>query len=383
MHSFKKISLICLLVAMINPLYGQSGNQQFTEDILNTVTTAVPFLRVIPDSRSGGMGDAGIAISPDVNALFHNPSKIAFIEDDFGVGINYTPWLRSLVNDVYLANLSAFYKLDDMQALGLSLRYFSLGNIQFTDQNGVELNQFRPNEFAIDGTYARKLSDNFSTGISLRFIYSNLASGYESMGEVISAATAASGDISFYYRSNEIFLGETQTRLNAGLNISNLGSKISYTQSAERDFLPGNLGLGIAWEFELDDYNQITIVADANKLLAPTPQPDNSHREKSVPAGIFGSFSDAPGGAQEELREIMFAVGLEYWYDQQFAVRAGYFHEHELKGNRKFLSAGLGVRYSVMELNFSYLIPTTNQRHPLDNTLRFSLLFNFSGDRES
>ncbi|TVR77163.1 MAG: hypothetical protein EA412_11835 [Chitinophagaceae bacterium] len=382
MHIKKWVFALGIFPLLFNTAKAQQTAPQDELGILNVVTTAVPFLRVIPDSRSGGIGDAGVAISPDVNALFHNPSKIVFIDDaDFGIGINYTPWLRSLVNDVYLANIAGYYKLDDMQALGLSLRYFSLGNIQFTDAQGANLNEFRPNEFALDGTYSRRLSDRFSTGITLRFIYSNLASGYESMGEVITAATAASGDISFFYTNDEVEVGDMNTTLNIGANISNLGSKISYTQSAEKDFLPANLGIGVAWELNLDDYNQLTLITDFNKLLAPTPQPDGSHRELSVPAGIFGSFSDAPGGFTEEMREIMFAVGLEYWYDQQFAVRVGYFNEHELKGNRKFLSAGLGVRYNVLELNFSYLIPTTPQPHPLDNTLRFSLLFNFAGDR--
>jgi hypothetical protein len=351
------------------------------------VTTAVPFLRIAPDARSGGMGDVGIAMQPDSitdpNGTFHNPAKLAFNTKPLGVSLSYTPWLRQLVNDIYLAHLSAYYKIDKNQAVGMSLRYFSLGQITFTNVQGENTGQFRPNEFAIDASYSRILAKGFSAGMALRFIYSNLATGQTVNGVNISPGIAAAADIAFYY-NKPLKLAGRKTNLAFGATFSNIGSKISYTESAEKDFIPMNMGLGTAWQVNIDSHNQITIAADANKLLVPTPSLEDKdsnnildYREKSVPAGLFGSFADAPGGFKEEMREFTYSVGLEYWYNQIFAVRAGYFHESSTKGNRKFFTAGLGLRYSVFGLDFSYLIPTSNQRNPLDNTLRFTLVFSF------
>lgn len=353
----------------------------------NTVVTAVPFLRIVSDARSGAMGDVGIGLSPDPNAMHFNASKLAFAEEDFAVSATYTPWLRALgLNDVYLAYLTAYRKLNDLETLGFGLRYFSLGSIQFTDPNGQPLNTGRPNEFEVALAYTRKLSENFSAGLTGKFIFSNLAAGQIVEGETIEPGIAGAADISFTYR-NEIDLNKGDSELTVGLALSNIGSKITYTNSLNRDFLPANFGLGAGWKINFDEYNSLTIAADVNKLLVPTPcQGDDCDedgdgradwKDQSPISSILSSWSDAPEGFQEELREFVYSVGLEYWYDQQFAVRAGYFNEHVQKGNRKFLTVGLGLKYNIFGLNFSYLIPTTNQRNPLDNTLRFSLIFDF------
>jgi len=370
---------------------------------INTVTTAVPFLRIIPDARAGGMGDVGIAVpcygngeadgdylSPDINGLYTNPSKIAFIDKDFGFAVTFSPWLKALVNDIYLANITGYYKVKKQQTIALSIRYFSLGNITFTDFNGQETGQFRPNEFAIDAHYARRLGPYFSVAASLRFIYSNLAGGQSVDGNLVKPGMAGSGDISWYFRKkfNENSAHKLEHEFSCGMNISNIGSKISYTSSTVKDFIPTNLGIGVGYTFNVDKHHSVGIYADVNKLMVPTPNTDSAtgdknhnkiydFREKSSIGGMFTSFGDAPGGAKEEFNEVTWGIGAEYLYNKQFGVRFGYFYEHPLKGNRQFLTAGLTVKYSVVGLNFSYLIPTTIQRNPLDNTLRFTLLFDF------
>ncbi|MDX1940487.1 MAG: type IX secretion system outer membrane channel protein PorV [Saprospiraceae bacterium] len=358
----------------------------------NTVSTAVPFLRIVADARSGAMGDVGIGLSPDPNAIHFNASKLAFADQDFAMSATYTPWLRSLgLNDVYLAYLTGYKKVDDLQTLGFGLRYFSLGSIQFTDVNGEPLITGKPNEFEVAMAYARQLTDNFSASVTGKFIYSNLAAGQVVNGETIEPGIAGAADFSFTYKT-EINMDNAESNLTVGLAATNIGSKITYTRSLTKDFIPANLGLGAAWDIDLDDYNRITFAADINKLLVPTPcqgsdcDKDNNgipdYKEKSSVSGIFSSFGDAPEGFKEELKELYYSVGIEYWYDQQFAVRAGYFNEHVQKGNRKFFTVGLGLKYNIFGLNFSYLIPTTNQRNPLDNTLRFSLLFDFGAFNE-
>lgn len=354
----------------------------------NSIITAVPFLRIVSDARSAALGDAGIAISPDANALHFNDSKLVFAEQDLGISATYTPWLRELgLNDVYIAYLTGFYKISDLQAVGLGLRYFSLGEINFTDINGEPLGNGRPNEFELKGSYARKLSDHFAAAIGAKFIYSNLASGQTVNGQEITVGTAGAADVSFTY-SGPLKMQNMESNLTVGLALSNIGSKITYTNAAnnERDFIPANLGIGAAWELNFDEFNSLTIVTDINKFLVPTPcledcdQDQNGipdWKEESPIGGIFSSFGDAPGGFSEELQELMFSFGLEYWYDKQFAVRAGYYFEDQTKGARRFFTVGLGLKYNIFGLNFSYLVPTTNNRNPLDNTLRFSLLFDF------
>ncbi len=359
-------------------------------DCVNSIITAVPFLRIIPDARSGAMGDVGLAIAADANAMHFNASKLVFVDNDMGVSATYTPWLRALgLTDVYMAYLTAYKKIDQSQTVGFGLRYFSLGSIAFTDDNGEPIGTGRPNEFEVSVAYARKLADNFSVAITPKFIYSNLASG-QTVGDVeITPGVAGAADISMTYKT-EVNLSEKASNLTIGLALTNLGTKISYTKSINKDFIPANLGIGAAWELNFDEFNSFTIAADVNKLLVPTPcQGDESncdtdgnkildYKEKSMFAGVLGSFGDAPGGFSEEVRELMYSIGFEYWYDKQFAVRAGYYTEHKTKGNRKFFTVGLGLKYNVFGLNFSYLVPTSNQRNPLDNTLRFSLLFDFA-----
>lgn len=345
--------------------------------IPNTILSAVPFLRIIPDARSGALGDAGLAITPDANAMHFNASKLAFAEEDFEVSATYTPWLKNLgLNDVYLAYLSGYNKIGKLQAIGYSLRFFSLGEIDFRDEDGNPAGFGKPREFEIAGAYARKLSDNFSAAVSAKYIYSNLASGQNVSGIDIKTAHGFATDISMYYRT-KTKLGDYPTDLTFGLAITNLGSKISYSESVDKDYIPANFGLGTALDVNFDDYNSMTFTLDINKLLLPTPDTTATKFDGSSIEAALRSWSDAPGGITEELRELYYSFGVEYWYDKQFAVRAGYFYENPLKGDRQFLTVGVGIKYNVYGMNLSYLVPTNNRRNPLDNTLRFSLIFNF------
>lgn len=364
--------------------YGQLLGQ---DDEVNTITTAVPFLLISPDSRSGAMGDVGVASSPDAHSQHWNAAKYPFIDDEMGVSISYSPWLPELVNDIDLSYVSAYYKLDKMQTISMSLRYFSLGEITFTNRVGESMGQFKPNEFAVDAAYSRLFSDNWSGAVVLRYINSNLTSGQYVNGAETQVGQSIAADVAVYHQS-EVDLGERDGTFAFGANISNIGAKISYSETLERDFIPINMRIGAALTTELDNYNKISIMADFNKLLVPTPpvyRVDSNGAYKiakgedpnrSVVAGMLGSFSDAPGGFEEELREITAGVGLEYWYDNQFALRGGYFYEHETKGNRKYFTMGVGFKYNVLGLDFSYLIPV-EQRNPMENTLRFTLRFNF------
>lgn len=365
-----------------------SSAQNNTNGTVNTVTTAVPFLRISPDARSGAMGDVGIAISPDANAQYWNVSKIPFAEKKYGVSATYTPWLKELVPDIFLAYLSGYAKFgeDDNQSISASLRYFSLGEINYTDINANPIGTGQPNEFSFDIGYSRKLSEYLSAGVSFRYINSAIASGLASTNQGIEyqPGNAFAADLGVYYtKKNDIDEFRSGT-VSLGAVLSNVGSKISYT-ATRRDFIPINLGLGGAYTYQADAYNAITFALDINKLLVPTPIYDDSTPpnliipDKTVVSGMLGSFSDAPGGINEELQELQFSLGAEYWYQQQFAVRAGYFWEHKLKGDRKYFTVGLGVRYNVFGLNFAYLIPSGSgiNRNPLSNTFRFSLLFEF------
>ncbi len=349
------------------------------EFCLRSISTAVPFLRIVPSSRGAAMGDIGIALSPDANSLHFNASTLAFADKDMSMGVTFTPWLRALgLNDVYLAYLSGYKKLNDLQTVGVSLRYFSLGSIQFTDNDGNLLSQGKPYEFELAGAFARKLTEKFSASLTGKFIYSDLASGQQvpGQGETIEAGVAGAADVGFTYQSPLSF-NDIDTDLRVGLALTNIGSKITYTNSVNRDFLPANFGLGAAWKFNLDNYNTFTVATDLNKLMVPSPVSDGTHLNQSPIGGILSSFGDAPAGGGEELRELMYSLGIEYWYDNQFAVRAGYFNEHASKGNRKYMTVGLGLKYNVFGLDLSYLVPTTSQQNPLDNTLRFTLIFDF------
>ncbi len=343
---------------------------------VNIISTAVPFLDIAPDSRAGAMGNAGVAISPDVNSQHWNPAKYAFIDKETGISMSYTPWLRKLVNDINLYYLTGFKRLDDMQTISASLRYFTMGDITFRDMAGQEQYTGRPNEFAIDAAYSRVLSDHFSGAVAFRYIRSDLTSGY-SEDNSYTAGSSFAADLAFYYQS-ELQLGGQDSKIAAGINISNIGNKISYDGGNIEQFIPTNLRLGAAFTTEIDAYNEITFSIDLNKLLVPTPDTSKVNEglfqsdNVSVVKGIFQSFSDAPGGFKEEMQEINISVGAEYWYDQQFAVRAGYFHEPQNKGNRKFFTAGVGLRFNMLSIDASYIIPVV-QNNPLANTVRFTL----------
>jgi len=357
---------------------------------INVVTTAVPFLRISPDARAGGMGEVGLATAPDANSSFWNLAKTSFNTSPGGIGLTYTPWLKRLgLNDVYLATLAGYYKLDDQQAIAASLRYFSLGDIQFTDANGNNLQSYRPREIAFDAGYTRKLSENIGLGIALRYINSSLAQGTVN-GTNYKPGSSVAGDISFFYNGATAEAGGW----NFGAVMSNLGTKIGYTSDAtQKDYIPANLGLGTAYTKVFDESNKLTFGLDLNKLLVPTPPLDSAgnfpsqaaldaYRNKSVVSSWFSSFGDAPGGAKEELKEIQASFGMEYNYMDQFFVRGGYFYEDKTKGNRQYFTLGAGLKYQVFGLNFSYIIPSGSgiNQNPLSNTLRFSLIFDLNGE---
>jgi hypothetical protein len=387
----KKIISLILAVTLCSAAFSQnvSGVDEIGRDNLNTITTAVPFLLISPDSRAGGMGDVGVATSPDANSLHWNPAKFAFVEDEVGFAVSYVPWLRALVPDINLSYLAGYKKLNKNEAIAMELRYFTLGDITFTDVIGNNLGQYKPSEFAIGSAYSRKLSDQFSLAISGRYIYSNLTGGQSAGGITTNAGQSIAADVAGYFRK-DIRIAKKDMELALGANISNIGNKVRYTETSTRDFIPINLRLGTALNADLDEYNKISFAFDINKLLVPTPPIYNDSIDGqidfgqdpnvSVVSGIFQSFGDAPGGFSEEMREINFSVGTEYWYDDQFAVRAGYFNEHNTKGGRKFFTFGSGVKYNVFALDFSYLINASraiNGNNPLANTMRFTLIFDF------
>ena len=389
------------LVFVINNSNAQTISS-IRPDRINTITTAVPFLMITPDSRAGGMGDVGVATSTDVNSIHWNPSKLGFAEKKVAIGISYTPWLRALVSDINMAYLSGYYKTKKSGTIAASLRYFSLGNITFTDNNAQKILEAHPNEYAIDVAYGTKLSDDFSVGAAVRYIRSDLTNGAIVQGVNTHPGNAIAADISALYRKKDIKLSDKKATGSIGLNISNIGQKMSYSDAGKNsDFIPINLRLGGSLDIQLDEYNSLAIAADVNKLLVPTPpiyqmELDSTGKEtgkiaydsnnepiiakgkdpnRGVTDGIFGSFNDAPGGGKEELKEINYSLGMEYWYNKLFALRFGYFYENPTKGNRQFFTLGAGVKYNVLGLDFAFLIPTKQRNNPLANTLRFSLTF--------
>ena len=393
----KKILILFLSVTL--------GFNSFSQDVdyddilggnLNTITTAVPFLLISPDSKSGAMGDVGVATTPDASSMHWNPAKLAFSKDDIGISVSIVPWLRELVPDINLQYIGGYYKLNDNEAIGYELRYFSLGDITFTDGSGQVIGQYKPNEMAFGTAYSRKLSRDFSIAISARYIYSNLTGGQTAGGTETIAGQSIAADVSTYY-TKPITIADKKSDISFGMNISNIGNKISYTETITRDFIPINLRLGTDVTTEIDDYNKMSFAIDFNKLLVPSPPIYDADGnliagkdpEVSVVSGMFQSFGDAPGEIdetgnpvpgsifKEEMREINISAGFEYWYANQFALRAGYFHEHDTKGGRKYLTFGSGVKYNVFALDFSYLISTSNigGTNPLANTMRFTLVF--------
>ncbi len=354
------------------------------QDTTNRViTTAVPFLNISPDARSAGMGDVGVAISPDANAVYWNPSKLVYMEQNMGFSMSYTPWLGKIINDMSITYLSGYYKLSREQAVSIAMKYFDLGEIFFTDEQNVSLGQFNPKEFSIDMGYSRMLTEDFSIGVVLKYINSNLTGSFSSGGIDARPGNSVAGDVGVFYKKDLMTSGKS-SNVALGAHISNIGGKLTYSDENSKDFLPTNLRIGSTYTTEIDPYNSFSFSLDLNKLLVPSPPVRDSQGNivrgsdpnRSMLSGVFGSFSDAPDGFNEEIKEFMVSMGAEYWYNNSFAARAGYFVENQSKGNRKYLTLGFGLKYQIFGMDFAYLVPK-EQEHPLAETIRFSIHINF------
>lgn len=369
------------------------------EETMNPIITAMPSLSIAPDAHAGGLGDVGAATTPDLNSQHWNPAKYAFMESHGGITANYTPWLRKLVNDIDLAYIAGYYKWDDLQGISASFTYFSLGKVDLTDLNGSFLEEAKPNEWAIDVAYSRKLHEYVSMAVALRFLYSDLNNGVNastmSATEMYPGWTMAA-DVALYYRQPiQLSMGESYFGL--GLDISNLGGKISYDKKVTQSFIPANLRLGVSYELPFDNYNRLSFQADINKMMVPTRLSKKAVDENGNPLtgqqltqwysdlssmkGLVYSFADAPGGFKEELQEIQFGVGVEYSYNRQFFARVGYSHENKWKGNRRYVTVGAGFKLSIFSLDAAYVI-ATSATNPLDQTLRFTLGFDLAGIKD-
>jgi hypothetical protein len=399
----RKIFFIVAVIFTNIKYNAQINTQQLGGQTINPITTAVPFLMISPDSKQGAMGDVGAATDPDINSIHWNGSKLAFQEKKFGAGFTVTPWLRLLVPDINMYYLAGYSKISKTQTIGASLRYFSLGNIELTSNDGTKTGDFKPNEFAIDLAFSQKLSKTFALGIATRFINSGISRVYFN-NTAGNAASTVAVDISMFYKSNKFTLGDKKATATAGLALTNIGAKIKYSTVA--NYIPINMRLGTGLKTEIDDYNTFGVYLDFNKLLVPTPPvyqtsvnaqgqtvnvidattgakviEKGKDPNVPVPQGIIQSFYDAPDGFKEELKEINISTGLEYWYNNIFAVRGGYFHEPKTKGARQFFTIGIGVRYSVINIDGSYLIPTS-LNNPLQRTWRISLSFDFDKSKK-
>jgi len=370
----RKIIIVTLAV-----LFAVSNTK--AQEVPNPITTAAPFLLIAPDARAGGMGDIGVATSPDANSQHWNASKYAFIKSQFSLGIIYTPWLRELTNDVFLGGFTFANRIDERSAWAASLKYFNLGQIDLTDINGAPEGTEKLNEFSVDGSYSIKLSETYSMGVTLRYIRSDL--GIESANSTINPVNSFAVDISGYFQSDENNYGDFNGVWRGGYNVSNIGPKVSYSDDGQDNFIPTNLKLGGGFDFILDNYNKVSLNLEFNKLLVPTPsvsddgEPPYIQDDVSFFSGIFKSFNDAPNGFSEELKEFTWALGAEYMYDNSFAIRAGYFNESDLKGARKYFTIGSGFNFKSSKLDISYLFNASDINNPLENTLRFSLSFDF------
>ena len=379
---------------MLALLTSLTAAAQDKENMFNPVTTSVTSMSIAPDARGGGMGDVGAATEADVNSQYWNPAKYPFCVGRAGIALSYTPWLRKLVSDINLANVAGFYRIGDYSAISASLRYFSLGEVSLWDNeagSAIEGMTIKPYEFAVDAAYSRMLSDYFSMGVGMRFIYSDITYDYTSES---SAGKAFAADIALYY-NNYFMMGNHECQWAFGLNISNIGSKISYGGDDNSEFIPTNLRLGLNLTIPFDEYNRLSISADANKMLVPTypkkeaDESDNDYTDRvqreyydvSPIAGIFKSFHDAPNGFKEELQEIQWSIGAEYSYNDRFFVRVGYHDEAANKGNRKYITAGAGFKMSVFSIDASYVFSTA-QSNPLDQTMRFTLGFDLDGMKD-
>ncbi|MFA5574059.1 MAG: type IX secretion system outer membrane channel protein PorV [Brumimicrobium sp.] len=403
----KKIILSSLTVFIGMTTIGQTGNvasKDPSELQLNTITTAVPFLQITPDSRSGALGDVGTALSPSSNSLFWNTSMLGFTKERSEISISYSPWLQNLASDIHLSHLAGFYQINERNVIGASLRYFSLGEITFTDEYAQETRVHKPNEFELLAGYSFKLNNNFSLGLNGKFIYSNLTANASVGGSSTKAGLAGAADVSFSYFNDEISYGKTPGKIAVGVTINNIGNKVAYTVENDRDFLPTNLKIGTALTFDIDAYNNVTWATDISKMLVPTaPNIDpltgeiRSGKDPNVGVvmGMIQSFYDAPGSLErdangnlienngeykvakgtkfkEELSEIMIGTGVEYWYNDLFAARGGFFYEALNKGARQHFTFGVGLKYKLFGIDFSYLT-SIRRNNPLQNTIRFTL----------
>lgn len=387
----KKILLVVAILLLSNSIFAQLDNDNLEIDQLSgkvidgarIISTGVPLLIIAPDARSGAMGDVGVASKPDANSLHWNAAKLAFMQNKTGVSFTYSPWLRELVSDIELLYLGGYYKVNERSTLGASLTYFSLGAIDFFDQEGMATGTYKPNEFAMDLAYTMKLNENFSISLTGRYIRSDLTQGQNVGTTQTHAANAGAADLGLYYQKAIKAVRPSEYAL--GLQISNLGSKISYSDNMDSEFLPANLRLGGRYTTQLDQFNEISIMMDFNKLLVPTPPVYNDSTgaifagmdpNVGVFQGAIQSFYDAPNGFKEEIQEISLSIGAEYWYNKVLALRAGYFYEAKNKGARQYLTLGAGIKYNVMGLDISYLIATSAlNNNPLKNTLRVGLNF--------
>ena len=381
---------------------------------LNTITTSLPFMAITPDSRAGGMGDAGTALSPSSTSIYWNTSILSFAKQKSEISMSYTPWLRQLTNDISLSYLSAYYKINKTHTVGGSIRYFSLGEITFTDASGNVLRDDKPSEFELTGAYAFRLAKKLSIGINGKFAYSNLTGGMPIAGVNSKAAVVGATDLSFTYYNDEAKLGKTKGVYTFAITFNNIGNKVAYSELSKRDFIPMNMKIGNAFTADFNSYNKLTFSIDLQRLLVPTPAKyefidgvntllSGKPNDIGIIAGMIQSFSDAPGTVskdengeyiknadgtykvekwsrlKEELSEINIAGGLEWWYNDVFALRSGVFYESKNKGNRKFLNLGASLKYNTLAIDFSYLASLSGRGSPLSNTLRFTLRFNIGG----
>jgi len=373
------ISVLFFTAAGILQTFGQSAQNQYTQ----TITTAVPFLSITPDARAGGMGDVGAATSADANANYWNPGKLAFCKKDMGVALSYNPWLRKLVNDMSLSYLSAYKKLRKEDAIGVSFKYFNLGEITFTNSSGVVQGNFQPNEFSVGFTYSRMLSENFSLGLGLKYFRSDLVGSYTSgSGTIAKAINSVSADIGAYY-TKDLLVGGKNSNLSFGAVINDIGPKVTYTDVDNKNFIPTNLRLGGTYSIQADAYNKFCFSFDANKYMVPSrwDSTGTNPKDMGMLQGMFSSFADSPDGFKGEMREIILCMGAEYWYNDLFAIRAGYHYENPQNGNRRYANVGIGIRYNAFGLDMAYLIPI-QQSNPLAETLRFTLHFDFDAKKK-
>lgn len=385
--------ILAALMALSVVAQGQGGYNYATGRQNNYISTGMPLQLIAPDAIAAGLGDAGVATTPDAYSTHWNNAKFAFIDNNAGLSTTYTPWLRKLGPDMNFLYLGGYKRLNKRSAFAASLTYFTMGVIQHTGETGEELGEYKPNEFSIDATYSMKLSDNLSLGATARYLRSDLTQGMDVDGQTTKPANGLAADVGLYYQQDI----DAHQRFALGAHISNLGNKLSYSNDdTEKEFLPANLRIGGRYSYEIDEYNRFSVMLDLNKLLVPTPPLRNGdtiisdyyssfsdYHQTSTMMGAIQSFYDAPGGMSEELKEISLSVGAEYWYSETFAARLGYFYEAATKGDRKYLTVGAGIRYNMMNFDFAYLVPTSQfSINPLANTFRISLTVNFKPDKK-